>query len=236
MLASMILPLVRSLSSPTYYFRVGADQPGCAPVQNFDDGYAYGPCGQGNKYGAHSKYWAAIYNAKEHCGKPITLDYNGKKMVLTVADECPGCAADNHVDMGLEALIELTGSAEAACAINRLPVKVSWSFGSYVGSGPVITQVQPKVTQVKALGSVKLVKPTGAKCNAQKCPKNKPPSLNVTLAGSSSTSVKPTATSNSSPAIVTGTSKDRFEDTLDLSSGGQHLSLLLMVPFLIIWN
>jgi hypothetical protein len=138
--------------------------------------------------------------------------------------------------MGLEALIELTGSAEAACAINRLPVKVSWSFGSYVGSGPVITQVQPKVTQVKALGSVKLVKPTGAKCNAQKCPKNKPPSLNVTLAGSSSTSVKPTATSNSSPAIVTGTSKDRFEDTLDLSSGGQHLSLLLMVPFLIIWN
>jgi hypothetical protein len=137
MLASMILPLVRSLSSPTYYFRVGADQPGCAPVQNFDDGYAYGPCGQGNKYGAHSKYWAANYNAKEHCGKPITLDYNGKKMVLTVADECPGCAADNHVDMGLEALIELTGSAEAACAINRLPVKVSWSFGSYVSSGAV---------------------------------------------------------------------------------------------------
>jgi hypothetical protein len=44
-------------------------------------------------------------------------------------DECPGCGSDNHLDMSLDALIELTGSVESACAINTVQPKLTWSFG-----------------------------------------------------------------------------------------------------------
>jgi Zn ribbon nucleic-acid-binding protein len=43
-------------------------------------------------------------------------------------EECPACNKDNNLDMSLEALVELTGSIENACAINKpLPI-ISWSF------------------------------------------------------------------------------------------------------------
>jgi hypothetical protein len=42
-------------------------------------------------------------------------------------DECPACKEDNHVDMGLDALIELTGSKEVACSINRPIPMITWS-------------------------------------------------------------------------------------------------------------
>ena len=41
-------------------------------------------------------------------------------------DECPSCHIYNHIDMSLEALIELTGSKDKACAINNDLPKVSW--------------------------------------------------------------------------------------------------------------
>ena len=118
-----------SSSIATYYFRVGADVPGCAPVQSFNDNYSYGPCnnGQGVKYTSDSKYWAAISNAASKCGQTITVNYNGKSMNLIVMDECPACASDNHVDMGLDALIELTGSATAACAIGTTQPMITWN-------------------------------------------------------------------------------------------------------------
>lgn len=118
-------------STPTYYFRVGSDVEGCAPVQNFDDGMSYGPCNgnQGVKYTSESKYWVAINGAKEHCGKQIRVNYQGNSLDLTVMDECPGCGADNHkIDVGLESLIELTGSKEVACSIGRLQPEVTWDF------------------------------------------------------------------------------------------------------------
>jgi hypothetical protein len=118
-------------SIATFYFRVGPDVDGCPAVQTFNDGNSYGPCrsedgSSGVKYTSDSKYWAAIGNAASRCGEMITVNYNGRSMQLRVMDECPACHTDNHVDMSLDALIELTGSKEAACAINRpLPI-ITW--------------------------------------------------------------------------------------------------------------
>lgn len=114
----------------TYYFRTGENVDGCVPVQNFNDGNSYGPCNnnQGVKYTSDSKYWVAIANAQQHCGKNIEIVYNGKSMTFQVMDNCPACSSDNHVDMGLEALIELTGSKENACAINKGLPNISWRF------------------------------------------------------------------------------------------------------------
>jgi hypothetical protein len=111
----------------TYYFRVGADEPGCPPVQTFNDGNIYGPCSV--QYGSQSKYWVAIKNGGQHCGEKITAYSGSNSIVLTVMDECPGCGSDNHLDMSLDALIELTGSVESACAINTVQPKLTWSFG-----------------------------------------------------------------------------------------------------------
>jgi hypothetical protein len=114
----------------TFYFRVGEDIQGCPPVQTFNDNYSYGPCNfngtLGVKYTSKSKYWVAIKNAESYCGKDIIVNYNNNKVKLKVMDECPSCHIDNRVDMSLEALIELTGSKEKACAINTISPKVSW--------------------------------------------------------------------------------------------------------------
>ena len=111
----------------TFYFRTNNDIPGCPAVQTFNDGNLYGPCFGGVKYTTASKYWAAILNGGNYCGKKINVYYNNKQLTLTVMDSCPGCT-DNHVDMGLEALIELTGSKEAACAINTIQPIIKWGF------------------------------------------------------------------------------------------------------------
>lgn len=111
-------------TTATYYFRIGSDVPGCLPVQDFTG--AFGSCG--NQYNSGSKYWAAIANGRAFCGRRINVFYGSRRVQLTVQDSCPGCAGDNHVDMGLEALIELTGSKEAACAINTGLPRVTWSF------------------------------------------------------------------------------------------------------------
>ena len=117
------------LVTPTFYFRVGDNISGCAPVQNFDDGYAYGPCngGQGVFYNKDSKYWVAISDARDHCGKQIKLYYQGNSIIVTVMDQCPGCGT-SKIDMGLEALVELTGSIDIACSINRPQPLISWEF------------------------------------------------------------------------------------------------------------
>jgi hypothetical protein len=121
-------------SAATFYFRVGPDQPGCPTVQTFNDGNIYGPCNA--KYGESSKYWAAISGGGQHCGEQITVSYGDRDIVLTVMDECPACAVDNHVDMSLDALVELTGSVNAACAINTLQPQVTWRFGGSSQSPP----------------------------------------------------------------------------------------------------
>ena len=124
-------PSSYTTSIATFYFRVGNDVEGCPSVQNFDDGVRYGPCTgddglSGVKYTSESKYWAAITNAKSKCGEYITVNYNGNSLKLRVMDECPACAADNHVDMSLDALIELTGSKENACAIGKTLPIITW--------------------------------------------------------------------------------------------------------------
>ena len=116
----------------TFYFRVGEDLIGCSPVQTFNDNKRYGPCNfngeLGVKYTSQSKYWVAIKNSKSYCGKEIIVNYNKNKIKLKVMDECPACHIDNHIDMSLDALVELTGSKEKACVINTIPPKISWYF------------------------------------------------------------------------------------------------------------
>jgi hypothetical protein len=114
----------------TYYFRVGDNVDGCADVQTFNDGNGYGACNNnlGVKYSFESKYWAAIKNGNLHCGEKIMVKYKNNSIVLTVFDKCIACEKDNHIDMGLEALIELTGSKNLACAINTILPVVNWDF------------------------------------------------------------------------------------------------------------
>ena len=88
-----------------------------------NDNNTYGPCGA--QYNSNSKYWCAIKNAKDYCGKSLTVYYKENSIDLIVMDECPSC--DNKVDISLEALIELTGSKEAACSINRPMPMITWS-------------------------------------------------------------------------------------------------------------
>ncbi len=119
------------ITKATFYFRVGPDVEGCPNVQTFNDGNSYGPCrsedgSQGVKYTENSKYWAAISNAASRCGDTITVTYNGNSIKLKIMDECPACKEYNHVDMSLDALIELTGSKENACAINRGLPMITW--------------------------------------------------------------------------------------------------------------
>lgn len=114
----------------TFYFRTGEDHAGCPNVQTFNDNNRYGPCNlDGNSgvlYNSDSKYWVALKNVYNHCGKMITVYYNNNSMNLTAVDECPLCG--NNIDMGLDALIELTGSKEAACAINMPLPDIKWKF------------------------------------------------------------------------------------------------------------
>lgn len=107
----------------TFYFRIGGDQNGCPSVQNFDG--HYGSCG--HQYNSNSKYWVAIANGNNYCGRDIKVSYGSSEMTLKVMDTCPGCT-DGHIDMGLDALVELTGSVGAACAIDRELPKIEWEF------------------------------------------------------------------------------------------------------------
>ncbi|KZT00348.1 uncharacterized protein LAESUDRAFT_709032 [Laetiporus sulphureus 93-53] len=34
---------------------------------------------------------SALYDSGAHCGKSITIEYDGKTAQATIADECPGC-------------------------------------------------------------------------------------------------------------------------------------------------
>jgi hypothetical protein len=108
----------------TFYFRINDDIDGCPDVQTFNDNNTYGPCGA--QYNSNSKYWCAIKNAKDYCGKSLTVYYKENSIDLIVMDECPSC--DNKVDMSLEALIELTGSKENACAINQELPDIKWNL------------------------------------------------------------------------------------------------------------
>jgi len=110
----------------TYYFRIGDDITQCIPVQNFNNGQTYSSCG--NLYGSQSKYWVAIANGGSHCGRSILATYGQKTITLTVVDTCNACQEKNHLDMGLEALVELTGSKEVACAVNQPLPQISWVF------------------------------------------------------------------------------------------------------------
>lgn len=119
-------------TSPTFYFRVNAMPAGqCPAVQTFNDGNFYGPCTNnlvdGVQYNQKARYYVAINGAKQNCGRRILATYKNRYLNLIVMDECPGCT-DGHLDMGLEALIELTGSMENACAINQMPVQITWQF------------------------------------------------------------------------------------------------------------
>lgn len=141
---------------------------------------------------ANSKYWVAISGAAGHCGKKIIAKYGTRQVELTVMDECPGCAHDNHLDMSIEALVELTGSAENACAINRLPVDIQWQFAG-ARSGRIAARVAskemalPKV-ESQSIGVTPLLKP-----------KEQPAAVIATVLAATSTLPIPKASQTSAP-------------------------------------
>jgi hypothetical protein len=114
----------------TYYFRINNDLPGCPIVQTFQDNNRYGPCNI--SYTQASKYWVAISGASRRCGTQIRATFKNVSFTnsinLFVYDECPACSKDNHLDMSLEALVELTGSVENACAVHKPLPRISWRF------------------------------------------------------------------------------------------------------------
>ena len=118
-------------SLATFYFRIGPNRSECPRVQTFQNNMSYGPCNFGKrlgvKYNKSSKYWVAIKNAKSFCGRNIIVKHNTRSIILKIMDECPSCI-QNRIDMSLDALIELTGSKQKACAINRRLPRISWNF------------------------------------------------------------------------------------------------------------
>ncbi|KAI8908385.1 hypothetical protein EDD86DRAFT_207469 [Gorgonomyces haynaldii] len=134
---TILASLVACGTSPTFYFNVGASGGSCPSSPNLSSGGVFSACG--NQYNSGSKYWAAIKGSYGHCGESLIMTYQGRSITLEVRDECPGCG-DGHVDMSLDALVELTGSYDAACAVNRMPVVVDWYLG---GSGSNQQQPSP---------------------------------------------------------------------------------------------
>ncbi|KAL1716453.1 RlpA-like double-psi beta-barrel-protein domain-containing protein-containing protein, partial [Schizophyllum commune] len=81
----------------------------------------YGACGKRIKNSEHA---VALSNDKyaggAHCGKKITAHHNGKKVVATVRDLCPGCAANS---------LDLTPSAFKKLAkLGKGNIAVNWKF------------------------------------------------------------------------------------------------------------
>ncbi|KAJ7614741.1 RlpA-like double-psi beta-barrel-protein domain-containing protein-containing protein [Mycena polygramma] len=65
----------------------------------------------------------AFYNAGAHCGQTLTVSYQGRSIVVTVQDLCPGCQGTNGID--------LSESAMAALDSNYIfdgVITVNWSF------------------------------------------------------------------------------------------------------------
>ena len=107
---------------------------------------------------SQSKYWVAIKNGSQHCGKKITV-YNtssSKVIVLTVIDECPSCDSDNHLDMSLDALIELAGSVKSAHNVNSIEPKLIWSFGEWLSDEEQLLNIIFKSRKVQISTSVQL--------------------------------------------------------------------------------
>ena len=97
----------------------------------------------------------AIRDGGDHCGETIVATHGLRSIEVMVMDVCIGCKEDNHVDFGLEALIELTGSPEVACAINLPMPQITWKFkntayvppsASVVAKAVVDVATQPFVT------------------------------------------------------------------------------------------
>ena len=119
-------------STPTFYYRMMDPLPNdrCPNVQraNVEFKDAYTSCGKLLK--DVGKYGVAIKDGGSHCGSKISVrSDSGKEIELTVVDTCPGCAGDNHLDMSLDALVELfDGDATKACGIDRTVPPVTWTF------------------------------------------------------------------------------------------------------------
>jgi len=119
-------------SIATFYFRIKDDITGCAPVQTLNDSLFYGGCGENNKgiqyNGEAQRYTVAIAHGNIHCNKKIKAFFEDNEIILTVKDSCIACESDDHLDMSLEALVELTGSPTIACSIGRSLPRIQWKF------------------------------------------------------------------------------------------------------------
>jgi hypothetical protein len=140
---------------------------------------------------------------------------NGNVMILQVMDCCVACEEDGHVDMGLEALIELSGSKEVACAIGMSPTKVNWIFTDEkpknVQSGKNENTDQPQ--QVQRVPQAQQAQQPNASVVPEKV-------VSVTSSLSSTTAPTETATSTVSLEAAT-TTTPAFIETLAPSVDGK---------------
>ncbi|KAJ7199359.1 RlpA-like double-psi beta-barrel-protein domain-containing protein-containing protein [Mycena pura] len=91
------------------------------PATFFIPGGATGACGgaiQNSDFAVALS--SANYAGGAHCGQDVTVQFNGKSIVVRVADLCPGCASNG---------IDLTEGAFAALAdVNLGVIEVNWNF------------------------------------------------------------------------------------------------------------
>ncbi|KAJ7142617.1 RlpA-like double-psi beta-barrel-protein domain-containing protein-containing protein, partial [Mycena epipterygia] len=87
----------------------------------FIPGGAFGACGhpiQNTDFAVALS--SANYAGGAHCGQDVTVQFNGRSIVVVVADLCPGCAADG---------IDLTeGAFEALADTSVGVIQVNWAF------------------------------------------------------------------------------------------------------------
>lgn len=60
-----------------------------------------GACGKVNSDSAYiAAVYTSLYDGGSACGKTITItSSSGTTIEVTVADECPTCGSDNHIDL-----------------------------------------------------------------------------------------------------------------------------------------
>ncbi|KAI9796552.1 MAG: hypothetical protein M1833_006116 [Piccolia ochrophora] len=74
----------------------------------------YGSCGDNSVEGESENIVAlsAAISPKSHCGKKITVKYNGKTTTAKVYDTCPSCGA-NDIDLSRAAFLAIDSDMEA---------------------------------------------------------------------------------------------------------------------------
>lgn len=141
------LPPANNGSVTRYDFKQGTSLPACAyaitHTGNGNDGdwdTVEGiSTGDGGYFGAMN---TADFNQGAVCGACVEASYNGRKVVLTIVDECPissnPVCTKGHIDLSRKAIRQL----ESNSSLENLK-NVSWKYVKCPASGNVKTRLHP---------------------------------------------------------------------------------------------